>query len=117
MYVAASVCAIGLLLAGSKQRRLDTDAELVQTAAWAVLKSHLAEVVNWAFMPYGALIRLPKLNDQSKMTVFDCVIDWVSTNRLGVDADVVAGLLEPACFPTMSMGELEQCAGSEIFRT
>lgn len=49
---------IGLTVSGSKQRRRDADAGLVQTAAWAVMKAHFAEVVNWAVLPYGALLRL-----------------------------------------------------------
>lgn len=120
VYAAAGVRAIGLTVTGSKQRRRDADAELVQTAAWAVMKAHFAEVVNWAVMPYGALVRLLKLNDlhiPSEMTVFDAVVEWVSANRPGVDDDVVAGLVKLVRFPTMSMGELEQCAGSDIVRT
>lgn len=117
VYAAAGVRGIGT---ASKTRRRDADAELVQTAAWAVMKSQFAEVVDWGVIPYGALVRLLKLNDlhvPSEMSVFDAVVNWVGFNRPGVDNDVVAGLVKLVRFPTMSMGELERCAGSELVRS
>lgn len=107
-------------LATAKTRRRDTDAELVQTAAWAVMKSEFAQVSNWGIIPYGALVRLLKLNDlhvASEVSVFDAVVDWANVNHASVDDDVVAGLVKLVRFPTMSMDELERCAGSDLVRS
>lgn len=107
-------------LATGKTRRKDSDAELVQTAAWAVLKGEFAAVSDWGVLPYAALVRLLKLNDlqvPSETAVFDAVVDWVNTNRSNVDDDVVAGLVKLVRFPTMSMEQLEKCAASDLVRS
>lgn len=103
-----------------KDRERSSDAELVQVAAWAVMKAEFSRVSGWDIIPYGALVRLLKLNDlslTSEMSVFEAVVQWVNGNLASVDDDVVAGLVKLVRFPTMTMEELEQCAASDLVKT
>lgn len=103
-----------------RDRERNSDAEVVQVAAWAVMKSEFSHVSGWDIIPYGALVRLLKLNDlsvTSEMAVFHAVVQWVEGNRDSADDDVVAGLVKLVRFPTMTMEELEQCAASNLVKT
>lgn len=120
VFAAAGVRGVGSSSTGKHvTRRRDADAQLVQTAAWAVMKGQFSDVTDWGFVPYGAIVRLLKLNDlhvPSEMTVFEAVMQWVDANRARVDDDVVAGLVKLVRFPTMAMSELERCAASDLVR-
>lgn len=98
----------------------DRETEMVQNAAWQVMKSEFSKVTDWGIMAYGSLVRLLKLNDlniSSELTVFEVVKSWINANDSSIDVDIVAGLIKLIRFPTMTIDELEVCASSELVRS
>lgn len=97
-------------------RTRQADSQLVQGAAWAVMKIRFEEVQGWENVPYPALVRLLKLNDlhvSSEKKVFDSVASWVRGNGPAED-DVVAGLVKLVRFPTMTEEELDAAASDPL---
>lgn len=114
VYAAATVKAPATI---STRRRRDADAELVQSAAWRMMKTSFENVRDWGCLPYAPLVRLLKLNDlnvSSEATVFDALIQWIDTNSCMIDEDVVASLVKLVRFPTMRQEELERVAASTL---
>lgn len=97
-------------------RARQADTQLVQTAAWSVMKTRFDDVRGWEHVPYAALVRLLKLNDlsvESEKTVFDAVAAWIRGNA-PLDDDVVAGLVKLVRFPTMAETELDVAAAHPL---
>lgn len=104
----------------SPDRPRDHDSQLVQAAAWNIMKARFEHVHNWPIVPYPALVRLLKLNDlnvRSEKPVFDAVAEWLQANPSLADQDLAASLTKLIRFPTMTQPDLDTIANSSLLQT
>lgn len=117
VFAAASLKTSTFVAPPKRRPSRDADAELVQSAAWHVMKESFESITDWAPVPYAAMVRLLKLNDiavSTEASVFNAVVSWLNANSHSVDDDVAASLVKLVRFPTMTLPELEAASDSEL---